>query len=150
MLVTSTSDDLSLSVADEHLTSTPTVHLDEKVLRVDWETESRMYGRWDCLFGYWERCQGEENWQEATPNTSFLTPSGHWNERALFYPHKGSPPLDLAPLATPALTTYLSLIPSPFRRLASPFGNRQWQVLEMLWWRPEMAHILDNLIEREI
>lgn len=107
--------------------------LDETALRVAQGDGLLNLGRWDRRFGAWR-----EDGSPAYLNEPVLGPDGVW-----LVPkgrNDDSPAL---------LAAYFSLIPTPIRRLAAPFGPRQWQVLQLLWARPHAAHRIDSLLTRQ-
>ena len=104
------------------------------VLMEDGPHGSRLYGRWDNQFGCWQ--PSPTGLVPALPDAPFLGRHGRWCE-----PDGERDECWYASRA--ALAGYFSLIPTFVRRLAAPFGKRQWEVLERIWRDPGYVHTLD-------
>ncbi len=104
--------------------------LDEAALRVARGGELLSLGRWDRRFGAWNADGAPVRLGEAVlgPDGVWLVPKGRSDD------------------APALLAAYFSLIPTPIRRLAAPFGKRQWAMLELLWARPRAAFAVDALL----
>ena len=118
--------------------------LDDRALIVNHGAVERLYGRWDVLFGAWERAEGDETWREAIPQSSVLLATGAWRPNVLLRPamskEEHGPP-DM--VSTASHEAYFSLIPAPVRRLAAPFSRCQWLMMDMMWMVPEFCNVLD-------
>jgi len=105
------------------------------ILMEDGPYGSRLYGRWDNQFGCWR--SSPEGLVSVRPDVPFLGRHGRWLE-----PDGERDECWHASRA--ALAGYFSLIPTYVRRVAAPFGQRQWEMLEMIWRDPRYARELDR------
>lgn len=123
----------------------PQAWLDDRALQLRCGGMERLFGRWDVLFGAWERPTGHRRWREALPRNPVLSPTGLWLPDILFdYDGAGGtgPP---DPLGHQFHEAYLSLIPTHVRRLAAPFGEHQWLVMDMMWAVSELRARIDDM-----
>lgn len=94
----------------------------------------RVYGRWDRIFGCWH--QTAEGQMPCAPPGPVLDRRGVWL----------NPPGERDDdwyASRAAIAAYFSLIPTSIRRLAAPFAEEQWSVLEAVWRDRGVARELD-------
>lgn len=108
--------------------------LTEAALVMETAQATRWLGRWDRRFGCWELRDGRM--VAVVPGEPVLDRRGVWLE-------PGGERDDGWHQSRAALAAYFSLIPTSVRRLVAPHGGRQWSLLEEIWWRPEVARMLD-------
>lgn len=117
--------------------------LEDDVLIEEGDRWRRLYGRWDKTFGCWTVSLEDENtripfepdWPVLGRHGTWLVPDGPHDEA--WYASRA------------AIAAYFSLIPLPVRRLVSPFGSRQWPLLEAIWRDPQVARTIDTEVPAE-
>ncbi|WP_460020229.1 hypothetical protein [Magnetospira thiophila] len=117
---------------------TSAVWLDETALRIISDQKQQMFGRWDRLFGCWQRENEQTNWLEEIPNRPMFSPQGRMDQG--FWPDR-----DIQGGDKGAVIAYLLLIPAPLRRLVAPLGPFQWLALDLIWLEPQVATWIDDL-----
>jgi len=105
---------------------------------------TRIYGRWDRLFGCWEVGSNDSAWREVIFDWPLLDGDGIWLSPTEIRGPVGHPAHATWRFeAQAAYAAYFSIIPTRVRLLVAPVGRWQWKTLSRIAVDVEHARALD-------